>query len=116
DSSINYLDEAGVEENAAEVSQYVQTFLETDQRTIQVLPPSETLTFYFHKYGLPMSLFALSNLNADVVLLVVNTPEYTLERMMGLLRQYGTDFSAYDAPELVQTYPFVEIYEFQQRG
>ena len=51
--SINYLDEAGTEDNAKEIALYIKSLLPAEQKSIEVLPPSETLLFYFRKYGVP---------------------------------------------------------------
>ena len=115
-ASINYFDEAGAEDNAEDVAIYVKGLASAGQGTIQVLPPSPTLQFYFRKYGLSWKLFAPSvdAFEAETVLLLVNTPEYTLERLTRLLQEYGADFSGYTSPKLVQSFPFVEIYSFRK--
>jgi hypothetical protein len=116
DTSINFLDEAGVEDDAEDIALYIKGLDLAERGTIQVLPPSETLQFYFRKHGLSWRLFALSvnAFDAETVLVLVNTPEYTLERLTRLLQEYGADFSGYSSPELVQTFPFVEIYRLRR--
>ena len=111
-SGINPLDEAGTEYNAEDTALFVKAFVQNDPRSVEVLPVSETLLFYFRKHGVPTSLFPqrLDQLDADVLLIMVNTTQYSIERLTDLLRQYGADFSAYGDPQLVQTYPYAQVY------
>jgi len=111
-SGINPLDEAGTEYNAEDTALFVKAFVQNDPRSVEVLPVSETLLFYFRKHGVPTSLFPqrLDQLDADVLLIMVNTTQYSIERLTDLLRQYGADFSDYGDPQLVQAYPYAQVY------
>lgn len=117
DNQVNPFDEIGVEDNAREITLSIKSLLQTERSSIQVLPPSETLIFYFEKYGVPLNLFPkqLDEVNADLLLIDVTMPEYTLDRLMRLLEDYHVDFSPYGTPQLLQTLPFAQIYVVTRR-
>ncbi len=112
DDTINPLDDLFAEDSAEAVALFVRDLTEGETRSVGVLPVSEALIFYFRKHGLSDRLFParLDALDQDVLIIVVTTPEYTIERLIALLAQFGADFSPYMPPELLRIFPFSQVY------
>lgn len=101
-----------VERDAANIARSFADDLESNPvPSVQIVPSSASLIYYFQRYAIPQHYLADPNeASAIHVFVVVLKPEYSIDSMLDLLRQFGFASTTYGAPILVEDFDHAALY------